>query len=60
MKTNKHGEKAVKSYDNYRKLFSQPLKQIYKLGFLGQLSHRINNIAVLYLQQALCSLLQTL
>ncbi|CAC5407425.1 unnamed protein product [Mytilus coruscus] len=55
-----HGEKAVKSWDNHRQLYSQPLKQIEKLGFHGQLSARMNIISVLYMQQALGSLLQTL
>ncbi|XP_063412309.1 uncharacterized protein LOC134695064 [Mytilus trossulus] len=55
-----HGEKAVKSWDNHRQLHTQPLRQIEKLGFQGQLSARMNIISVLYMQQALGSLVQTL
>lgn len=57
------GEKAVKSWDNHRPLYSQPLKQIEKLDFIEQLSARRNIISVLYkmyMQQALDSLKQTL
>ncbi|CAC5377944.1 unnamed protein product [Mytilus coruscus] len=55
-----HGQNAVKSWDTHRQLFTQPLKQIEKLAFRGQLSARMNVISVLYMQQALGSLLQTL
>ena len=55
-----HGEKAVKSWDKHRQLFTQPLKQVERLGFQGQLSSRMNIISVLYIQQALGSLLQKL
>ena len=52
-----HGQKAVNSWDSHRQLFSQPLKQIEKLGFQGQLAARMNIISVMYIQQALGSLL---
>lgn len=55
-----HGPKAVKSWDNHRQLFTQPLKQIEKLSYQGQLAARMNIIAMLYMQQALGTLLNKL
>ena len=54
-----HGLKAVKGWDTRRQLFSQPYKQIEKLGFQGQLGARMNIISLLYIQQALGSLAQS-
>ena len=55
-----HGQKAVKSWDSHRQLFSQPLTQIEKLGFQGQLAARMDIISILYIQQALSSSMKTL
>ena len=55
-----HGEKAVKNWESHRTLYSQPLKQIEKLGYPGQVSARMHIIFVLYIQQALASLLKGL
>jgi len=51
--------RAVKSWDSYRQLFTQPLKQIEKLSFQGQLAARMN-IFVLYMQQMMGTLLEKL
>lgn len=51
-----HGAKAVSNWDTTRQLYSQPFKQIEKLGFQGQFAARMNIISTLYIQQALGSL----
>lgn len=53
-----HSEKAV--WNNQRQLYSQPLNQIEKLGFQRQLSARMNIVSVLYMQQALDLVWQSL
>ncbi|CAG2190111.1 unnamed protein product [Mytilus edulis] len=55
-----HGQKLMRSWDNHRQLYSQPYKQIEKLGFQGQLASRMNIISLSYMQQALGSLLKDL
>jgi hypothetical protein len=35
-----HGPKAVKNWDKQKQLFTQPLKQIEKLAFQGQVAAR--------------------
>ncbi|CAC5409343.1 unnamed protein product [Mytilus coruscus] len=55
-----HGQKLIRFWDNHRQLYSQPYKQIEKLGFQGQLASRMNIISMLYMQQALGSLLKDL
>ena len=52
-----HSQKAVKSWDSHRQLYTQPLRQIEKLGYQVQLAARMNIISILYIQQALRSLL---
>ena len=51
-----HGPKAVKNWDKQKQLFTQPLKQIEKLAFQGQVAARMGIISILYLQNALASL----
>lgn len=55
-----HGMKAVKGWDNHRQLYNQPYKQIEKLGYQGQLGARMNIISIMYMQQALGSLVQSI
>lgn len=55
-----HGDKAVKNWDSHRSLFSQPHKAIEKLAYQGQMSSRMSIISILYIQQALASLLKGL
>lgn len=55
-----HGSKSVATWDNHRQLFSQPYKQIERLGYQGQVASRMNIVAELYMQQALGTLINTL
>ncbi|CAC5386376.1 unnamed protein product [Mytilus coruscus] len=53
-----HGPKAVKSLDTgHRQLHTQPLKQIEKLSFQGQMASRMNVISGMYMQQTMGTLL---
>ncbi|CAC5397866.1 unnamed protein product [Mytilus coruscus] len=54
-----HGPKAVKSWDytGHRQLHTQPLKQIEKLSFQGQMASRMNVISGMYMQQTMGTLL---
>ncbi|CAC5386370.1 unnamed protein product [Mytilus coruscus] len=53
-----HGPKAVKSWDTgHRQLHTQPLKQIEKLSFQGQMASRMNVISGMYMQQTMGTLL---
>lgn len=55
-----HGPKAVKNWDKHKQLFTQRLKQIEKLAFQGQVATRMGIISVLYLQNALASLINSI
>ncbi|CAG2254040.1 unnamed protein product [Mytilus edulis] len=53
-----HGPKAVKSWDTgHRQLYTQPLKQIEKLSYQGQMASRMNVISGMYMQQTMGTLL---
>lgn len=52
-----HGVKAVKNWDKQKQLFSQPLKQVERLAYQSQMASRMGIISVLYLQNALASLM---
>ncbi|CAG2256615.1 unnamed protein product [Mytilus edulis] len=52
-----HTNKTVKSWDKQKQLFSQPVKQIEKLAYSGQVASRMGIISISYMQQALGTLL---
>lgn len=56
MLRNTHGPKAVKTWENHRQLYTQPLKQVEKLAYQGQYAARMSIISNLYMQQALGTL----
>ncbi|CAC5406640.1 unnamed protein product [Mytilus coruscus] len=55
-----HTNKTVKSWDKQKQLFSQPVKQIEKLSYSGQVASRMGMISNSYMQQALGTLLGNL
>ncbi|CAC5392829.1 unnamed protein product [Mytilus coruscus] len=55
-----HTNKTVKSWDKQKQLFSQPVKQIEKLSYSGQVASRMGIISISYMQQALGTLLGNL
>ncbi len=56
----KHGPKAVMFWGKGRHLYSQPLKAMENLAYLGQNASRMGIISMAYIQQALGKLLQGL
>lgn len=55
-----HTNKTVKSWDKQKQLFSQPVKQIEKLAYSGQVASRMGIVSISYMQQALGTLLGNL
>lgn len=55
-----HGLSAVKNWDKLKQLSTQPLKQLEKLAFQGQVAARMGLISILYLQQMLGTFLSKL
>ena len=54
------GAKAVKNWDKYKQLHTQPLKQIERLAYQGQMAARFGIISVMYIQQSLATLLNSI
>lgn len=54
-----HGQKAVK-WGKFNQLCTQPLKQIERLAYQGQVASRMGIISICYLQQVLGTLLNKL
>ncbi|CAC5406862.1 unnamed protein product [Mytilus coruscus] len=52
--------KTVKSWYKQKQLFSQPVKQIEKLSYSGQVASRMGFISIFYMQQAMGTLLGNL
>ncbi|CAC5406936.1 unnamed protein product [Mytilus coruscus] len=55
-----HTNKTVKSWDKQKQLFSQPVKQIEKLSYSGQVASRMGIISISYMQKVLGTLLGNL